>query len=97
MLKIAFLLVTWHGPIASPAIHEWFSRQFNSHGQWCCDQADGREWGGDYSFLPDGGVELSDGRKIEGWKVLSGPNPTGHPILWSYGKLIFCFAPGTLS
>lgn len=81
---------------ASPEIRHWFRTQYNSRGNWCCDEADGSRYDGDYTLNKDGSVTLADGTRVEAWKVLTGPNPTGHAVLWRYGRTIYCFAPGTL-
>ena len=39
---------------------------------------------------------LADGTVVEEWKVLTGPNPTGHAVLWQSNGYIFCFAPGAM-
>lgn len=81
---------------ASPEIQKWFSSQHNAHGGWCCDQADGERYDSNYTMNNDGSVTLADGTRIEAWKVLTGPNPTGHAILWHTGSLIYCFAAGPM-
>lgn len=87
----------WAGP-KDPALSKWFGAQHNKNGGFCCDQADGHFYGGGYKFNSDGSVTLGDGRQVEAYKVLDGPNPTGHPVLWSNSKgtYIYCFAPGAL-
>lgn len=105
-LLVALLLVLSVSPafarwkaeyaLASPEIREWFRNQHDRRGNWCCDEADGSRYDGDYKLNGDGSVTLADGRRVEAEKVLTGPNPTGHAVLWHYGKVIYCFAPGTL-
>jgi len=93
---------------ADPKIVKWFSDQHNAQGQWCCDNSDGHEFDGDYTFNTDGSVTL----KLEGGKtrtlpkymVLTGPNPTGHAVWWfvegpneytsEHFHSDYCFAPG---
>lgn len=87
--------------------HHWFKSQYNAKGQWCCDVADGHGYDGAYRFGNDGSVTLGDlfgqSRTIESFKVLKGPNPTGHAVVWytlnevSGQPTIYCFAPGPLS
>lgn len=76
---------------------EWFQSQHNSVGQWCCDEADGHLYYGDYKLNEDGSVE-AEGQRIEPFKVLKGPNPTGGAVWWYvdgvYGRTTYCFAPG---
>lgn len=66
--------------------HKWFAAQHNAQGQWCCDKADGHEFDGNYTMNDDGSVTLhfDDGRQLQiaKYKVLTGPNPTGHAIWW---------------
>lgn len=75
-------------------IKEWFAAQHNAYGQSCCDQADGHRYDDYYEMQSDGSVKLGNGKIIEPKKVLTGPNPTGHAVLWSIGSLVYCFAPG---
>jgi hypothetical protein len=90
---------------ADPEIKEWFRAQHNSEGQWCCDEADGHEYDGGYTFNPDGSVTVSLNGKphiLPKHMILTGTNPTGHAIWWfldteAYGHIDYCFAPGTLS
>jgi hypothetical protein len=86
---------------ADAAIHQWFTEQHNSVGQWCCNDADGHEYDDDYSFDKDGNVHvLIDGEAVvvDAYKVLTGPNPTGHAVIWylkgTAGPSVYCFAPG---
>lgn len=92
------------GRYANSPYKEWFNTQHNSKGGYCCNDADGHEYDGDYSFDGEGNVSLTlDGQtvKIEAWKVLHGPNPTGHAVVWyvqgNAGPMTFCFAPGQLT
>lgn len=78
----------------SEDIQTWFNSQHNGHGQYCCDQADGERYDGDYTINSDGSVKLANGTVIENWKVLTSPNPVGHPILWHIGSHVYCFALG---
>jgi|SRR6185312_2235658 len=82
---------------------EWFRAQHNSAGGWCCDEGDGHAYEDDYVFDADGNVHISiDGKplSVESWKVLKGPNPTGHAIVWYLmsvaGAQVYCFAPGQM-
>jgi hypothetical protein len=88
-----------------PAISKWFSEQHNSAGGWCCNEADGHRYYGDYVVHSDGTVTIAPGTPdeyhIEAWKVLTGPNPTGGAVWWfnegPSGKNTYCFAPGSLT
>ena len=82
------------GKYANSPHKEWFASQYNSKGQWCCDESDGERYAGDYTINPDGSVTLDNGTHIEAGKVLTGPNPTGVPIWWHIGENTFCFALG---
>lgn len=79
--------------------HEWFEKQYNGKGQWCCNDADGHPYYDGYTLNPDGSIILSDGRKVEPFQVLKGSNPTGKAILWTLPSTneIRCFIPGTLT
>lgn len=89
----------------SANIVEWFKSQHNSAGQWCCDEADGHAYDGDYSLNADGSVTVELAGKphvIPKQMVLSGSNPTGHAVWWfidtvAYGHVDYCFAPGSLT
>ena len=56
----------------------------------------------DCAINPDGSVLLKSGAipyRIDAYKVLDGPNPTGHAVWWyldygDWGITTFCFAPG---
>jgi len=84
--------------IVKPEIRAWFSSQHNKHGGWCCDDADGSEFLGDYTLNADGSVDLDHGGKhhhVEEKLVLDGSNPTGHAVVWTAPSgYIYCFAPG---
>lgn len=97
-LSVSPALARWKPEYAqaSPEIRHWFSHQYNAHGLWCCDNADGHRYDEDYSINKDGSVTLADGTVVEEWKVLTGPNPTGHAVLWQSNGYIFCFAPGAM-
>lgn len=87
------------GPIAN-----WFQSQHNANGGWCCDQADGHLFYGDYKINNDGSVDVTDndGKSYHITKdmVLTGPNPTGAAVWWylQYAKAgpkyTYCFAIG---
>ncbi len=90
----------------SPEVSQWFSAQHNSRGGWCCNDADGHRYYGEYTLNADGSVtihrEQGGDIKIEAWKVLSGPNPTGSAVWWYLNgptgePSTFCFAPGPLT
>ena len=88
---------------ARPELDGWYSSQRNSVGQWCCNGDDQHAYEGDYTINKDGSVTVTDENgapyTIEAYKVLTGPNPTGHPVWWYIegmnGKNTFCFALGT--
>lgn len=88
------------GKYANSPLHEWYGQQHNSAGMYCCNEADGHPYYGDYTVNSDGSVTI-DGQTIESYKVLSGPNPTGHPVWWyvdtSGGRTTYCFIPGSLT
>lgn len=86
-------------------VQQWYQRQHNAQGQWCCDKSDGHAYFGGYTLNKDGSVTLDLGngnkRVIPEYMVLSGPNPTGHAVWWyletGQHHTDFCFAPGTLT
>ncbi|WP_407146219.1 hypothetical protein [Bradyrhizobium sp. ORS 86] len=88
------------GRYANSPLHSWYESQHNSVGQWCCNEADGHAYFGDYTVKEDGSV-VADGHTIEAYKVLSGPNPTGHAVWWftenAYGRMTYCFIPGSMT
>lgn len=88
------------GRYANSPNKKWFSEQRNSAGMWCCDEADGHFYEGDYKINPDGSVE-AEGHQIEAYKVLKDANPTGKAVWWytenPYGRVTYCFAPGSLT
>jgi hypothetical protein len=88
------------GRYANTPNAEWYRSQHNSQGQWCCNEADGHPYEGNYTMNSDGSVSV-EGHRIEAAKVLNGVNPTGHAVWWYLdgpnGRTSFCFAPGTLS
>lgn len=86
---------------ANPELHKWFEEQTNGAGGSCCSDADGHLYDGDYTINADGSVTLEiEGEKVtmEAYKVLNGPNPTGHAVVWylkgGYGLATYCFAAG---
>jgi hypothetical protein len=87
------------GKYANAPHAQWYRSQHNAAGLWCCDEADGHPYYGDYTLNQDGSV-IVEGEKIEKYKVLTGPNPTGHAVWWwvgvGGGRQTYCFAPGTL-
>jgi hypothetical protein len=88
------------GRYANSPLKEWYHEQHNSAGQWCCDEADGHPYDGDYTLNPDGSVTIGK-ETIEADKVLKQPNPTGHAVWWyidnNYGRTTYCFIPGALT
>jgi hypothetical protein len=93
------------GTDMSSPVAQWFARQHNVRGGWCCDLGDG------HILEPDDW--RSDGKhyevRIHGrWITITddqlrdtngGPNPTGAAIVWftvndEYGIQVYCFAPG---
>jgi hypothetical protein len=92
------------GRYANSPFHAWFESQYNSVGQWCCNEADGHAYYEDYKVNEDGSVTVTDSGKpvtIEAYKVLKGPNPTGHAVWWyvdgAYGRTTYCFIPGSMT
>ena len=65
-------------------------------------RADALDYFGNCAINLDGSVLLKSGAipyRIESYKVLDGPNPTGHAVWWyldygDWGITTFCFAPG---
>jgi hypothetical protein len=86
---------------ANPKIGEWYGKQHNQKGEWCCDNSDGHPYYGGVKFLADGGVELDGGWKLPAYMVLKGANPTGHAVWWFVDnegtRTNYCFHLGTLS
>jgi len=87
---------------APETVKQWYASQHNKNGLWCCDNADGHAFYGDYSLDQDGSVEFDvDGvhHRLPAYMVLDGPNPTGHAVWW-YVKQTdgvhkdYCFALG---
>jgi hypothetical protein len=92
------------GRYADSPHSEWFKSQHNSEGQWCCTDADGHQFYGEYVINVDGSVTAFDGQQkyeIESYKVLTGRNPTGSPVWWfvdtASGRTTYCFSPGSLT
>jgi hypothetical protein len=105
---VVFVLVAFAAPPpdADPALHEWFERQYNVNGGWCCKESDGHILSDDDWRIVGVGYEV----RIDGtWydvpatayrDPVGGPNPTQHAIAWwSPGEpiVIYCFTPGTLT
>jgi hypothetical protein len=80
-----------------PEVQKWFSSQHNALGEWCCNEADGHRYYGDYTVNPDGSVTV-EGNVIPKERVLTAPNPTGSAVWWFLevegGKRTYCFAIG---
>lgn len=108
---LLFLLITApayardpSGQYTNSKFHQWFKSQYNAQGAWCCDVSDGHEYDGDYTLNKDGSVTLllKNGHyKIEAFKVLKNPNPTGHAVWWYLGSIngaptTYCFSPGPM-
>lgn len=90
------------GKYADAANAQWYRSQHNSQGEWCCNDADGHPYFGDYTFDADGSVNVRDeagnAHKLPPYMVLKGSNPTGHAVWW-YLEIgtthrDYCFAPG---
>ena len=89
------------GQYANAPHHEWYESQRNKAGSSYCLEADAHDYFGDYAINLDGSVLLKSGAipyRIEAYKVLDGPNPTGHALWWyldygDWGITTFCFAP----
>jgi hypothetical protein len=90
------------GQYANAPHHEWYESRRNKAASSCCLEADAHDYFGNYAINPDGSVLLKSGAipyRIEPYKVLDGPNPTGHAVWWfedygDWGITTFCFAPG---
>jgi hypothetical protein len=100
------------GKYANSPNAEWFARQHNAQGGYCCSGADAHLYYGAYTINGDGSITmpLEDGTKltIEPGKVLpfnpADPNPTGTAVLWYNGVLtsvesvnLYCIALGPLT
>lgn len=92
---------TWKPEYAqnSPETQTWFKTQRNARGEWCCSEADGHRYDGDYKINADGSVTV-EGETIPKDKVLTGPNPTNAAVWWFLdgpgGRRTYCFAVGPL-
>jgi hypothetical protein len=82
---------------------EWYERQVNNKGEWCCHEADGHPYYGDYKVIEDGKVVFDfqgQHAEIPKDRILTGPNPTGHAVWWytegASGRYDWCFATGSL-
>jgi hypothetical protein len=86
------------GRYADSPYHEWYEEQRDVYGILCCDRADARWYEGSYTINANGTVTLNlpgGDLIIEAYKVLKGPNPTGHPVLWQNALgATACFSPG---
>lgn len=105
MLLTAFLLCVAlpanardDGRYAGSPYKHWYESQHNAIGGYCCNEADGKDFYGDYRLTHDGGVEFDDNGqhyKLPAYMVLTGPNPTGHAVWWHVAETSFCFAVGS--
>jgi len=81
-------------------ITDWFKKQRNAKGEWCCDEADGHAFYGDVKLNPDGTVTLDGKITLPKYMILTGPNPMKHPIWWYMDsgnqRRSYCFALGPL-
>lgn len=98
------------GKYANSPWADWFGRQHNADGGYCCTNFDGHVYDGDYLLNADGSVTLplKEGGAIEipAGRVLQwnpeDPNPTGSAVLWYGGQalaattFVYCFAVGPL-
>ena len=93
------------GKYDSSPFKEWFETQHNSKGEWCCNDADGHMYDGDYSLNADGSVTIPWNAQgpihVDASRVLTTPNPTGHAVWWYLPDMqgrpnTFCFSPGQL-
>lgn len=88
---------------ASDEVAAWYSAQHNGIGQRCCDEADGHPFYGAYAVGKNGDVEFHFGGThyhLPAYKVLHGPNPTGHAVWWYVDRFDgvhtdYCFALGS--
>ncbi len=105
-LLLASFAAHARGTFPPGPLHDWFEQRHNSLGQWCCNEADGHQYDGEYVLHKDGSVTLGEllgtPREIESFKVLKDPNPTGHAIVWftqdaDGAPRIYCFIPGPLT
>jgi hypothetical protein len=79
----------------------WYAQQHDHAGWSCCDRADAHPVYDAYIrrgkwYVPIEGTH----HQIPPERVLDGPNPTGHAVVWYSGAgdhvTIFCFVPGPL-
>ena len=82
-------------------MRQWFKSLRNSHGESCCDSADGvriedPDWkeNGDHSYEV---FARGKWNQIPPDRVLQGSNRVGYPILWwpPYRETPTCFLPGS--
>jgi hypothetical protein len=89
-------------PIRRCSIREWYERANATRPEVLVAWSGRARLFGDYAINLDGSVVLKSGvipYRIEPYKVLACPNPTGHAIWWyldygDWGITTFCFAPG---
>lgn len=88
------------GRWANSPYKDWYGQQHDANGKWCCDNSDAHPYEGDYQLNDDGSVTLENGIKIEAYKVIKKPNPTGSAVWWYVqptSDSTFCFALGSLT
>lgn len=92
-----------HSKWVSAPYHDWYERQLNGDGAWCCDNAEAHAYFGNYRYNKDGGVTLKlqqGDHIIPAHLIVKTPNPTGHAIWWYANlngtRVDYCFAPGAL-
>ena len=91
----------WKPKYADSPYREWFAQQSTSESWSCCDLSDAHPTYD--AYIKDGKWHVPiQGRdyEIKPYQLLSGPNPTGHAVVWydAHGDFIwiFCFSPGSL-
>ena len=88
----------WKPEYADSPYREWFAQQLNSEGWSCCNLSDAHAVYD--AYIKQGKWYVSiDGivHEIQQDQLLTGPNPTGHAVIWysATGDFvsIFCFSP----
>lgn len=103
LLAVPALAAPPPGTVDGP-IHQWFERQHNIQGLWCCNLADGlvldsedwRSTGAHYEVrIDDAWITIADSQLRD---PNGGPNPVGKAVVWftanEHGLRVYCFAPG---
>ncbi|MEJ2374798.1 MAG: hypothetical protein P8Y71_05015 [Pseudolabrys sp.] len=91
----------WKPENADAPYRDWFAQQRTREGWSCCDLSDAHPVYD--AYINEGKwhvLILGKDYEIQPYQLLSGPNPTGHAVVWYAGNgdyvWIFCFAPGPM-